>query len=130
MALFTVDSETKSTNSKKLISKSLIIKVFFGLCPKCSFRSVFRKYIILLDKCPNCGLKINADIVGDGGSWFSMLITSIIVGFGALILEINFHPQLWLHIVIWPPTILLLSIIILRPFKALFLCLSHKNKDY
>ena len=113
MALFTVDSETKSTNSKKLISKPLIIKVFFGLCPKCSFRSVFRKYIILLDKCPNCGIKINADIVGDGGSWFSMLITSIIIGFGA---------------VIWPPTILLLSIIILRPFKALFLCLSHKNK--
>jgi uncharacterized protein (DUF983 family) len=57
-----------------------------------------------------------------------MLITSILVGLGVLLLELNFHPKLWLHIVIWLPIILLLSVVILRPFKALLLCLSFKNK--
>jgi len=123
-----VDSGEIKTNTKPIIPKTLLIKSLYGLCPKCSYRSVFVKYLIMLETCPNCGLKIDAERVGDGGAWFAMLITSILVGLGALLLELNFHPKLWLHIVIWLPVILLLSVVILRPFKALLLCLSFKNK--
>ena len=128
MALFTVGSEEKITNSEAVIPRSLLIKSLYGLCPNCSYKSVFIKYICLMDTCPNCSIRLDSERVGDGAAWFAMIITSILVGFGALILEINFHPKLWLHIVIWTPAILLLSIIILRPFKALLLCLSYKNK--
>ncbi len=125
-----MDSEERRINTNKnLISKPLFIKVLYGLCPNCSYRSVFKRFITILEICPHCGIELNAERIGDGGAWFTMLITSIIVGFGALILEINFHPSLWFHIVIWLPIILLLSIFILRPFKALLLCLSYKNKD-
>ena len=104
-----MDSGEIKTNAKLIIPKTLLIKALYGLCP-------------------NCGLKIDVERVGDGGAWFAMLITSILVGLGALLLELNFHPKLWLHIVIWLPVILLLSVVILRPFKALLLCLSFKNK--
>ena len=128
MALFTVDSERRQ-NTKNLLKKTLLVKVIYGLCPNCSHVSVFKRYIKLLESCPSCGISFNAERIGDGGAWFTMLITSIIVGFGALILEINFHPKLWVHIIIWLPITILVSIIVLRPFKALLLCLSYKNKE-
>ena len=90
MALFTVGSEEKITNSEAIIPRSLLIKSLYGLCPNCSYKSVFIKDICLMDTCPNCSIRLDSERVGDGAAWFAMIITSILVGFGALILEINF----------------------------------------
>lgn len=106
---------------------SLLKKVLYGLCPNCASISIFRYYIKLLDVCPNCGYVINYQKIGDGAAWFTMLVTSIIVAIGVYILEIIFQPDLWVHIIIWFPVIFILSCIILRPFKALLLCISNSS---
>ena len=55
-----------------------------------------------------------------------MLIVGFLSAGGALWLELNFHPSIWLHLIIWPPFILLLSLALLRPFKALFIGAQFK----
>ena len=106
---------------------SLLNKVIYGLCPNCASSPIFKNYIKLLRVCPNCGYVINFQKIGDGAAWFTMLAVSIIVGIGVFILEINFQPKLWVHVVIWFPVTFILSFIILRPFKALLLCVSNIN---
>ena len=115
--------------TKNTKNVTLLKKVIFGLCPSCSSVSIFKYYIKTLDVCPNCGFFINSQKIGDGAAWFSMLITSIIVATGALTLEVNFHPKLWVHLIIWFPIVLFLSIAILRPFKALLLCVSSSKRE-
>jgi uncharacterized protein (DUF983 family) len=110
--------------TKKINNISLLKKVVYGLCPRCASISIFKYYIKLLVICPRCGYEINTQIIGDGAAWFAMLLTSIIVSIGALILEVNFQPKLWVHVIIWFPVIVALSVIILRPCKALLLCIS------
>ena len=108
---------------------SLFKKVIYGLCPNCASISIFKYYIKLLSKCTNCGYEINTHKIGDGAAWFSMLLTSILVAIGALILEVNFQPKLWVHVIIWFPIVITLSVFILRPFKALLICLSTEKTN-
>ena len=109
---------------------SLLNKVIFGLCPNCASTTIFKHYIKLLHVCPHCGYVINFQKIGDGAAWFTMLAVSIIVGIGVFILEINFQPKLWVHVIIWFPIIFILSFLILSPFKALILCISNYNNRY
>ena len=108
---------------------SLLKKVIYGLCPSCASISIFKYYIKLLSECPKCGYQINDQKIGDGAAWFSMLLTSIIVAIGVLILEVNFQPKLWVHVLVWFPLIIALSVVILRPFKALLLCISKEKNS-
>ena len=115
--------------SSKQKKASLFKKVIYGLCPNCASISIFKYYIKLLIKCPKCGYEINTHKIGDGAAWFSMLLTSILVAIGALILEVNFQPKLWVHVIIWFPIVIALSIFILRPFKALLICISAEKNN-
>ena len=61
-------SEAKITNSEAIIPRSLLIKSLYGLCPNCSYKSVFIKYICLMDTCPNCSIRLGSERVGDGAA--------------------------------------------------------------
>ncbi len=58
-----------------------------------------------------------------------MFITSILVSFGALFLELSFKPKLWLHVIIWVPIVFIIVFIILRPIKLIFIYLNYKNRN-
>ena len=99
------------------------------MCPKCFKQKIFKKFLQLNEKCNICGLEFYKIDIGDSAIWFSMLLTSIILGVGVLFLEMNFHPSFYVHILVWVPCSIFLSIIFLRFFKYLFLYLSLKGKN-
>ena len=70
----------------------------------------------------------NMDL-GDAAIWFSMFLSSVIIGTGVLLVEINFQPNFYLHILIWIPVTIFFSIIFLRIFKYLFIYLSYKREE-
>jgi uncharacterized protein (DUF983 family) len=45
-----------------------------------------------------------------------------------MILELFFRPPWWVHVLLWTPLTLLLSLMLLRPFKAVLFALQWKNK--
>lgn len=78
--------------------------------------------------CEICGLDLKAEDSGDGPAVFVMFIVGpVIVGL-AFWLEVALAPPYWLHMVIWPPLVVVGSIALLRPFKATLIALQFRNK--
>lgn len=89
-----------------------------GLCPRCGQGSLFRGYLTVAPACTHCGLDFSGLSAGDGPAVFAVLIVGFLVAGGTLILEITVRPPYWVHAVIWLPTIVILSLLVLRPLKA------------
>jgi uncharacterized protein (DUF983 family) len=45
----------------------------------------------------------------------------------AITVELKFSPPLWLHLLLWLPLTLILTVVLLRVAKALLLALEYKN---
>jgi uncharacterized protein (DUF983 family) len=57
-----------------------------------------------------------------------MLIVGFIVTGGALTVEILYEPPYWVHALLWIPLAVGLSLLILRPLKALLIALQYADK--
>ena len=120
-----MDKQKKNIND----NYKLLKVIFFGLCPSCGRQNLFSKYIFLNKQCSNCYYSIKNEDIGDAASWFSMLITSLVVSVGVLFVEIKFSPSLWVHMVTWFPLVILIAIIVLRPIKLIFIYLNFKRRN-
>jgi uncharacterized protein (DUF983 family) len=80
------------------------------------------------DRCEVCGLDLKFVDSGDGPAVFAILLLGIIVLGAALMVELRLAPPLWVHIVLWPPVILVVAFALLRPLKAALIALQYVNK--
>src|SRR5262249_6626936 len=97
-------------------------------CPRCGKGRLYQGFLALRDRCAVCGLDYSFADSGDGPAVFIMLIVGFIVTGGALAVEILYEPPYWVHALIWIPLAIILSLLILRPFKALLIALQYANK--
>ena len=74
-----------------------------------------------------CGLDLSAQDAGDGPAVFVILFLGLIVVVLATIVEIEFSPPIWVHLLLWTPLILGGSIAMLRPFKAGLIALQYRH---
>ena len=65
---------------------------------------------------------------GDGPAVFVILIAGFIIAFAALITEFMFRPPIWLHLILWLPGTLILSLGLMRPLKGIMLAAQFMNK--
>lgn len=98
-----------------------------GLCPRCGKPAIFAGWIRFAPRCRACGLDLTQFNVGDGPAAFLTLILGTIVVAMAIIVEIKFHPPLWLHMLIWIPVTLAGVIWSLRLAKAALLAAEYRN---
>ena len=96
-------------------------------CPRCGRGKLFAGYLTVADVCSVCGLDLGAADSGDGPAVFVILVVGAIVVAAALVSENLFAPPIWLHMVVWIPVILGLSLWLLRPFKAVLIALQFKH---
>ena len=73
-----------------------------------------------------CGLDFSAQDAGDGPAVFVILFLGLVVVALAAIVEIEFSPPIWVHLVLWTPLIIFGSIALLRPFKAGLIALQYR----
>src|SRR5262245_3973039 len=99
-----------------------------GRCPRCGKGGLFRGYLALQPSCPTCELDFSRFQAGDGPAVFVILIVGAIVAGGALLTEIAFQPPYWVHALIWGPTLVILSLALLRPLKAALIVLQYKHR--
>lgn len=95
-------------------------------CPACGkekmFASLFK--IKLKNECSNCGLKLSEFDVGDGPAYIGVFLICFIIPIMAVITEIYFEPSFIVHAMLWFPSIILLSYLILIYSKSFFI---HKE---
>jgi len=99
----------------------------FGLCPRCGQKTLFASLTGFSDRCRSCGLDFGGYNVGDGPAAFLTLIVGALVLGLALALEANFHPPIWVHILLWVPLTVAAVTGSLRVSKAILLILEHRN---
>ena len=99
-----------------------------GRCPNCGEGYLFEGFLKVAPTCEACGYDLSKADSGDGPAVFVILIAGFIVAFGALFTEFAYHPPVWVHLVIWLPATLIISLVLLRPLKGLMLAAQFMNK--
>ncbi len=97
-------------------------------CPRCGVGKLFDGYLTIAATCSHCGVDLAATDSGDGPAIFVIFIVGPIVTGMALWIEMKFSPPIWLHMILWLPTILGGSLWLLRPFKAVLVAIQYKHK--
>jgi uncharacterized protein (DUF983 family) len=97
-------------------------------CPRCAEGRLFRGLLKVVARCSVCGVDLSEHDSADGPAVFVVLIVGAIVVGIALILKILFDPPIWLHMVLEFPLVVVLSLGLLRPFKATFVAIQYRTK--
>jgi uncharacterized protein (DUF983 family) len=96
-------------------------------CPRCGKGRLFNGLLEIRDTCSYCGLDLTPHDTGDGGAVFVIMFLGAVTVILALWMEAALEPPIWVHLLVWIPVISIMSIVLLRPFKAILVGLHYKN---
>ncbi|MGI9407966.1 MAG: DUF983 domain-containing protein [Hyphomicrobiaceae bacterium] len=91
---------------------------FFGKCPACGVGKLFSAYLKIQNHCPNCNETLHHHRADDAPAYFTILVVGhIIVGL-VLSVEVAFSPPYWVHMLLWAPMTIVLSLLLLSRIKG------------
>lgn len=79
-------------------------------CPRCSARTLFTGYVSMAKACSTCGQVFEPYRADDVPAYFTILITGHIVVPLVLLVEQAWRPDLWVHVGLWIPLTLAMSL--------------------
>lgn len=97
-------------------------------CPRCGRGRLFDGFLTLRPSCEACGLDYTFIDSGDGPAFFVMSIVGIVIVALAMTVEFAYAPPIWVHMSLWLPGTIVLSMIMVRPAKGLMTSLQYTNK--
>jgi uncharacterized protein (DUF983 family) len=89
---------------------------------------LFAGFLTVRERCQVCGADLREADSGDGPAVFVIFVLGALIVPLALWVEAAFGPPYWLHAVLWPLSILALTLALLRPFKATLIALQYRHK--
>ena len=98
-----------------------------GLCPRCGRGHLFQGFLTLRPRCEACGLDFSFADSGDGPAFFVMSIVGVLVVGLALWVEFTYEPPIWLHMALWLPLTVILSVLLVRPAKGIMVALQYRH---
>ncbi|MBW0151384.1 MAG: DUF983 domain-containing protein [Phenylobacterium sp.] len=99
-----------------------------GRCPNCGEGALFAGFLKVAPQCQTCGYDLGKADSGDGPAVFVILIAGFLVAFAALYVELAFTPPIWLHLLLWLPLTVIVSVGLLRPLKGVMLAAQFSNR--
>jgi uncharacterized protein (DUF983 family) len=99
-----------------------------GCCPRCGKAPLFAGLVTFAPRCRSCGLDFSAFNVGDGAASFLILIVGAIVTGLAMWLELSRSPPWYVHVLLWGPLSLVLTLAFMRIAKALLLTIEYRQE--
>lgn len=87
-------------------------------CPACGKGALFCSYLKVNEHCPHCGEELWHHRADDAPPYMVITIVGHIVVPLLLAVEMALHPALWIHLIIWLPMTLVLSLVLLPPVKG------------
>ena len=97
-------------------------------CPECGEGQLYRGYLEMNDQCAACGADFTIADSGDGPAFFVMFAALIVIAPTAMFFELIVSPPAWVHVILWPPIIMVCCMWLLRPFKSTLFALQWKHK--
>lgn len=109
-------SPTPSTGSKRWLQA---LKLGFNRrCPQCGQGRLFLRYLKVRPTCPGCGLALGSYRSDDAPPYFTILLVGHIIVPAMLLLEQTQHPPEWVHLALWIPLTLGLTLLLLPRIKG------------
>jgi uncharacterized protein (DUF983 family) len=96
-------------------------------CPRCGRGRLFHGFLDVAERCEVCALDFSQHDSGDASAFFIVMVVGFLIVGLALVVEVNFGPPLWLHMVVWLPASLVLPLVMLRPSKAVMIALQYRH---
>ena len=78
-------------------------------------------------RCSACGLDYGRFNVGDGAAPFLIFIVATVVIIASQVTEAKLAPPWWVHVLLWLPLTLGLSLGLMRLAKGLLVALEFRN---
>ncbi|WP_196259525.1 DUF983 domain-containing protein [Pelagibacterium limicola] len=97
-----------------------------GRCPRCGEGHLFKGYLNLAKRCESCGLDFGFADSGDGPAVLIMFPVGTIIVALWLITDALWHWPALVHLMVWLPMTVILSMLFLRPFKGALVNLQYK----
>lgn len=89
-----------------------------GRCPDCGRGRLFARYLKVADRCNHCGTELHHHRADDAPPYFTIFIVGHIVVPLSLVVERGWHPEIWIHLSLWLPMIVILSLLLLPVVKG------------
>ncbi|WP_341703004.1 DUF983 domain-containing protein [Ferrovibrio sp.] len=99
-----------------------------GRCPQCGQGRIFGRYLKVNGHCPTCGLELAGHRADDAPPYFTILIVGHIIVPLMLMLEQHVQPPEWVHMVLWLPLTLGLSLWLLPHIKGCLIGLQWAKR--
>jgi uncharacterized protein (DUF983 family) len=98
-------------------------------CPRCGRGRLFDGLLKIHPACGECGLDLRGHDAGDGPA------VSVILGLGAVMMglvlwvEFRFGPPVWVHLALWTPVVIALTILPLRLIKGVLVAQQYRHRS-
>ena len=89
-----------------------------GKCPACGRGALFSAYLKVQDRCPTCGEELHHHRADDAPPYFTIFIVGHLLVAGVLVMEQTFKPEYWMHLTVWLPATVILSMLLLPRVKG------------
>jgi uncharacterized protein (DUF983 family) len=98
-----------------------------GRCPRCGEGHLFKGYLTIAERCDSCGLEFSFADSGDGPAVLIMFPVGTIIVLLWLISDALWNWPALVHLAVWLPMTVILSLLLLRPFKGVLVNLQYKS---
>jgi uncharacterized protein (DUF983 family) len=105
-----------------------MLRGFLGRCPHCGEGRMFRAYLKVADACPVCGEDLHHHQADDAPPYFTMTIVGHVIVAAVLAVEVAYKPEIWVHLALWLPLTLLLSLWLLPRVKGAIVGMQWANR--
>lgn len=95
-----------------------IARGFRQRCPACAGASLYRRYLKTVDRCETCGEELHHHRADDAPPYFTILIVGHLVVGGMLVLETSYAPPTGVHLALWLPLLVVMSLWLLPRVKG------------
>jgi uncharacterized protein (DUF983 family) len=103
---------------------------FLGRCPACGKGKLFRSYLKVNDHCPACGEEFHHHRADDFPAYLVIVIVGHVLVPIALHVEMVYAPSYWIHLAVWLPLTLGMSLGLLQPIKGAVVAIQwHLGMD-
>lgn len=87
-------------------------------CPKCGEGRMFRAYLKVVDACDVCGEELHHQRADDAPPYIVIFVVAHVVVGALLSVEMAYSPPVWVHLAIWLPLTIVMSLAMLPPVKG------------
>lgn len=115
--------------SKAPSSRPLGIEIWRGLrgrCPSCGKGRMFGAFLKVNDRCDACGEELHHHRADDFPAYIVILIVGHMLVPAVLSVETNYAPSYGVHLMLWLPPTLILTLGLLQPVKGAIVALQWR----